>query len=493
MLKSSESKSLLALAKALLSLQRAKQAQPALKRENLYFALKDSFKSMILRFLEEKGITILKKEEKTEEELDTELMKIALKEENKDKCFLTIAETLKAPLWVFEGKVIQSKEGGMKFEEDLAKLYQPQGKNPCSLAVYYSPTTSEFFRVALIDPQGLDFLTSCQDSELRNVELELFSPWVLTRLEIKALLDTKSKFVTDKLRTLPKMRKDPVLGGKYYMKHTAARYITHGSMANSCAEKISTDMPSPALCAQTVHRGYRHSGFDFTSQYEQIPASTVTSLLHTIGFDGKEYSPLSAPQGAHHSPVAGQCVSNSLMKLIDDSLISQYICKPIIVNAHPPYGTGHDYRPPTVKATYDDVADLNSPHIAMLRRRVELEASLLRPQTDSKFNLNLSPTGHTNELIDSIALLDDINVISDVSLNQRLGEDGIIEADPLEEGSPKIKMTKSQLHFKIHIMAFKQLITNCYRLSEPGHVFKIGGHKCAVLTSTRKFSRESVL
>ena len=205
-------------------------------------------------------------------------MKIALKEENKDKCFLTIAETLKAPLWVFEGKVIQSKEGGMKFEEDLAKLYQPQGKNSSSLAVYYSPTTSEFFRVALIDPQGLDFLTSCQDSELRNVELELFSPWVLTRSEIKALLDTKAKFVTDKLGTLPKMRKDPVLGGKYYMKHTAARYITHGSMANSCAEKVSTDMPSPALCAQTVHRGYRHSGFDFTSQYEQIPASTVTSL-----------------------------------------------------------------------------------------------------------------------------------------------------------------------------------------------------------------------
>merc|ERR1712208_53419 len=98
MLKSSESKSLLALAKALLSLQRAKQAQPALKRENLYFALRDSFKSMILKFLEEKGITILKKEEKTEEELDMELMKIALKEENKDKCFFNHSRDLKSPL-----------------------------------------------------------------------------------------------------------------------------------------------------------------------------------------------------------------------------------------------------------------------------------------------------------------------------------------------------------------------------------------------------------
>ena len=143
---------------------------------------------MILRFLEEKGITILKKEEKTEEELDTELMKIALKEENKDKCFLTIAETLKAPLWVFEGKVIQSKEGGMKFEEELAKLYLPQGKGSSSLAIYYSPTTSEFFRVVLTDPQGLEFLTSCQDSEPKNVEPRLVSPWILTRSEIKSII-----------------------------------------------------------------------------------------------------------------------------------------------------------------------------------------------------------------------------------------------------------------------------------------------------------------
>merc|ERR1712030_247494 len=85
MLKSPETKSLLALAKALLSLQRAKQAQPALKREKLYFALKTTFKSMILKFLEEKGITIQKNEEKSEEELDAEITKIALKAENKDK------------------------------------------------------------------------------------------------------------------------------------------------------------------------------------------------------------------------------------------------------------------------------------------------------------------------------------------------------------------------------------------------------------------------
>ena len=91
-MKSSESKSLLALAKALLSLQQAIQTRPALRRENLFVALKNSFKSVLLKTLEEKGIIIHEKEDRTEE-MDTELIKIALKEENRDKCFLTLAET----------------------------------------------------------------------------------------------------------------------------------------------------------------------------------------------------------------------------------------------------------------------------------------------------------------------------------------------------------------------------------------------------------------
>ena len=79
---------------------------------------------MLLKTLEEKGIVIHEKEDRTEE-MDTELLEIALKEENRDKCFLTLAETLKAPLWVFEGKVIQSRERGMNFEEELAKERVP--------------------------------------------------------------------------------------------------------------------------------------------------------------------------------------------------------------------------------------------------------------------------------------------------------------------------------------------------------------------------------
>ena len=120
---------------------------------------------------------------------------------------------------------------------------------------------------------------------------------------LELLLRRRNQRVEDILASLPPMRRDKVLGGSFYMKNTAARFITHGSMANSCTQSINTEMPSPELCARTVHRGYRHTGIDFTSQYEQIPVSAITSLVHTIGFDCKEYSPYLPPK-AHTMPLS---------------------------------------------------------------------------------------------------------------------------------------------------------------------------------------------
>ena len=170
MMKSADSKSLLALAKALLSLQRATQSRHALRRENLYVVLRSSFRTALIKTLGEKTTLSYGEEDDMSDEKDSELMKIAFQEENRDRCFLTLAENLKAPLWVFEGRILQSREKGMSFEEEYAKLYMPQGKVSSSLALYFSPTTSEFFRVALTDPQGLDFLTSSQDWGTNEIE-----------------------------------------------------------------------------------------------------------------------------------------------------------------------------------------------------------------------------------------------------------------------------------------------------------------------------------
>ena len=106
------------------------------------------------------------------------------------------------------------------------------------------------------------------------------------------------------------LRKDAMLDGQYYIKPPASRFITHGSQANAGTIPVVCCMPSPASCAEAVHKGHFHSRIDFSSQYEQIPYSPNTSLVHTIGFDNRQYAPLSAPQGSHHSPVQGQNFSN---------------------------------------------------------------------------------------------------------------------------------------------------------------------------------------
>ena len=293
MLKSTDSKSLLALAKSLVSLQRTLQGKPALRRDTVYINLMDKFRSALLRTLGEDNIPTYDPKDPLVEDKDRELIRIGFGGDQRDSCFTSLAESLGKPIWVFEGRIIQTQGQGVSFEEEHAKLYMPKGEPSIALAIFFSPRTLEFFKAAMTDAQGLEFLTASRDQEHEDS----WGPWILDRQQLQKLLATKAQFVSDKLNTLPKMKNSSILGGRYYMKHTAARYITHGSMANSCAEQIATDMPSPALCAQSVHRGYRHSGFDFTSQYEQIPASAATSLLHTIGFDGKEYSPLSAPQG----------------------------------------------------------------------------------------------------------------------------------------------------------------------------------------------------
>merc|ERR1712002_1198765 len=130
MLKSTDSRSLLALAKALLSL----------KRENNYLELRIFFRDALLKSLKEEVLPKYEEEDKAMEEKDLQLMSLAFQEKNRDRCFLALAENLKVPFWVFEGKVIQSRERGMSFEEDYARLYMPSG-----------------------DPLGLDFLTASRE------------------------------------------------------------------------------------------------------------------------------------------------------------------------------------------------------------------------------------------------------------------------------------------------------------------------------------------
>ena len=155
-------------------------------------------------------------------------------------------------------------------------------------------------------------------------------------------------------------------------------------------------------------------GIDFSSQYEQLRGSPTTSLVHTIGFNNIQYAPLSAPQGSHHSPVQGQNFSNSALTAVDNHLILQPLCPPCT------YIQGLDLQnifkkppptPTTTKQSYDDIAH-PTPMVKLLRDRAYLEGTQHREISHLKIPLDQTPTTKGRELINNCALLDDMDMVS---------------------------------------------------------------------------------
>ena len=59
---------------------------------------------------------------------------------------------------------------------------------------------------------------------------------------------------------------------------------------------------------------------------------------------------------------------------------------------------------------------------------------------------------------------------------------------PSNSGDPiQLGISTDQLHLKLHILMFKQLLANLYKLSEEDNVVKISGHKSSIATPARKF------
>ena len=165
------------------------------------------------------------------------------------------------------------------------------------------------------------------------------------------------------------MRDDAMLEGHNYTKPPASRFITHGSQANASTIPVICCMPSPASCQEAVHKGHFHTGIDLSSQYEQLWASSTTSLVHTIGFNNIQYAPLSAPQGSHHSPVQGQNFSNLALTVVDNCLILQPLCLPNKYTQGLDLQTIFKKPPPTLtttKQSYDDIAH-PTPMVKLLR------------------------------------------------------------------------------------------------------------------------------
>ena len=109
---------------------------------------------------------------------------------------------------------------------------------------------------------------------------------------------------------------------------------------------------------------------------------------------------------------------------------------------------------PNPRDTYEDQADGNSPMVRILQDRVRLETTPHRPTTNSKFNFQPCPPKEGNKLLASIALLDDIDMVSNMDIQERIPNKEYIEVTPAHDRLlPRLSI--KQLHFKAHIIMNK--------------------------------------
>ena len=100
------------------------------------------------------------------------------------------------------------------------------------------------------------------------------------------------------------------------------------------------------------------------------------------------------------------------------------------INVPTPHMRGIRRQPPNPKETYDDPADLNSPVVRLLQERVHLESTRYRPATLGKLTFHPNPPTNGNELLASIALLDDIDMVSNVAIQERIQKRELTEDTP---------------------------------------------------------------
>ena len=194
--------------------------------------------------------------------------------------------------------VIRGRLSGLplEFQESNINIYLPTDTGTSDMtATYFAPNTKDFYKCR---PKDIQLM-----KKLVKVGPGVPNPWNPTLDYVQDWI--RKSQPTGETKPQP-MRDDAILEGQYYTKPPASRLITHGSQANASTIPVICCMPSLASCQEAVHKGHFHTGIDLSSQYEQLWASSTTSLVHTIGFNNIQYAPLSAPQGSHHSPVQGK-------------------------------------------------------------------------------------------------------------------------------------------------------------------------------------------
>ena len=70
------------------------------------------------------------------------------------------------------------------------------------------------------------------------------------------------------------------------------------------------------------------TGIDFTGYLDQIACDVITSMINSIQYLGKEYTPLTCPMGSTNAPLAATVTANSIVHHINNALVTQEMVEP---------------------------------------------------------------------------------------------------------------------------------------------------------------------
>lgn len=115
---------------------------------------------------------------------------------------------------------------------------------------------------------------------------------------------------------------------KAWVRKRAYRVIANSQQNNRFQLPCNTVFQSNEKIETFLANSDSFSNFDLSCFYDQIQCDALTSLLNTILYMGREYSPLVCPQGSTNAPLAATNIVRDILYNVNNSLITQDMVQP---------------------------------------------------------------------------------------------------------------------------------------------------------------------
>jgi hypothetical protein len=113
-----------------------------------------------------------------------------------------------------------------------------------------------------------------------------------------------------------------------YIRRRAYRIICNARKNNRFQLPTATVFKSHNHIKETLCKSDMFMGIDFTGYLDQIACDVITSMINSIQYLGKEYTPLTCPMGSTNAPLAATVTANSIVHYINNALVTQEMVEP---------------------------------------------------------------------------------------------------------------------------------------------------------------------